>query len=107
MSKSQLKAKHLEGERNKAHYRQCIPPCKRYMSAGDTHSLFVVCLGARHAESALEEEHARITGFFRCICFAPGRLCLMRRELSPALPAVPVPLPPRLWRSWGLQLDLM
>ncbi len=54
MSKSQLKAMHLEDERNEAHYRQCVPPCKRYMSAGDTHSLCVVCLGARHAELGLE-----------------------------------------------------
>ncbi len=54
MSKSQLKAKHLEGERNEAHYRWCVPPCKRYISADDTYSLCEVCLGARHAESALE-----------------------------------------------------
>ncbi len=29
MSKSQLKAKHLEGE-SEAHYRRCVPPCKCY-----------------------------------------------------------------------------
>ncbi len=29
-------------------------PCKCSMSAGDTHSLCVVCLGAEHAEPALE-----------------------------------------------------
>ncbi len=50
MSKSQFKAKQLEGE-SEAHYRRCVPPCKHYMSAGDTHSLCGVCLGARHAES--------------------------------------------------------
>ncbi len=54
MSKSQLKAKHLEGERNEAHYRQCVPPCKRYMSADDTHSLCVVCLERGKQKSAHE-----------------------------------------------------
>ncbi len=54
MSKSQFKAKQLECE-SEAHYRRCVPPCKHYMSAGDTHSLCGVCLGARHAESESED----------------------------------------------------
>ncbi len=54
MSKSQFKAKQLEGK-SEAHYRRCVPPCKHYMSAGDTHSLCVVCLGTRHAESESED----------------------------------------------------
>ncbi len=38
-----------------SHYRLCVPPCKRKaFSAGDTHSLCVVCLRAGQAESALE-----------------------------------------------------
>ncbi len=38
-----------------SHYRLCVPPCKRKaFSAGDTHSLCVVCLRAEQAESALE-----------------------------------------------------
>ncbi len=92
MSKSQLKAKHLEDERNKAHYRRCVPPCKHYMSTGDTHSLCVACLGARHAESALEGvNNARIESSSHCLCFVPGRLCLMRGEPSRS---------PRCWSSY-------
>ncbi|KAI2649963.1 50S ribosomal protein L1 [Labeo rohita] len=32
----------------------CVPPCKRYITSGDTHSMCVVCLGAEHTVSALE-----------------------------------------------------
>ncbi|KAI2661494.1 Gag-Pro-Pol polyprotein [Labeo rohita] len=35
-------------------YRLCVPPCKRYITSGDAHSMCVVCLGAEHAELALE-----------------------------------------------------
>ncbi len=53
MPKSQFKAKH-KGEKRESHHKQCVPPCVRYLCAGDTHSLCVVCLGMRHAEAALE-----------------------------------------------------
>ncbi len=52
MPKSQFKAKQ-KGE-SKSQYKQCVPSCKSYLCAGDTHSLCVVWLGARHAEVALE-----------------------------------------------------
>ncbi len=32
----------------------CVSLLTNYISSGDTHSLCVVCLGAKHAESALE-----------------------------------------------------
>ncbi len=38
MSKSQYKAKHVKGE-SRSQHKLCVPPCKHYMSAGDTHSL--------------------------------------------------------------------
>ncbi len=57
MSKSQYKAKHV-CER-KSQYKQCVPPCKRYISAG------VVSLGARE----------------------PTAFASMRGEPSPAFPA--------------------
>ncbi len=41
-------------QESEAQYKQCVPPCKRFLCAGDTHSLCVLCLGARHAEAALE-----------------------------------------------------
>ncbi len=47
---------------SKSQDKQCVPPCKCYMCAGDTHSLCVVCLGARHAEEALEGPIAHTAG---------------------------------------------
>ncbi len=51
MSKASYKSK--KGE-SSSQYRQCVPPCPRFITSGDTHSLCVVCLGVKHAESALE-----------------------------------------------------
>ncbi len=52
------------------------------VAAGDTHSLCASCLGAEHAQSALENVPAvRIAIFFQCMCFAPGRLSLIRGSL--------------------------
>ncbi len=42
------------GDKSKQQFRLCVPPCPRYITGGDAHSLCVVCLGAKHAESALE-----------------------------------------------------
>ncbi len=53
MSKAKEKTKH-KGSDSRSRYRLCVPPCPRYITSGDTHSLCVVCLGAKHAESALE-----------------------------------------------------
>ncbi len=49
MSKSQYKVKHVKGE-SRSQHKLRVPPCERYMSAGDTHSLCVVCLGAEQVE---------------------------------------------------------
>ncbi len=35
-------------------YRLCVPPCSCYIMSGDTHSLCMVWLGVKHAESVLE-----------------------------------------------------
>ncbi len=68
-------------------YRLCVPPCPRYITSGDTHSLCMVCLGVKHAESALEG-----TGCPHC-----ERLPLrtLRREPSPAFLAVLAPFQTR------------
>ncbi len=52
MSKATVKSKRGESG---SQYRQCVTPCSRFITSGDTHSLCVVCLGAKHAESAFEE----------------------------------------------------
>lgn len=46
------KDKH-DGE-SRQHYRLCVPPCPHYIRGGDTHSLCVVCLGAKCTELAFE-----------------------------------------------------
>ncbi len=78
---------------SEAQCKQCVPPCKRYLCAGDTHSLCVLCLGARHAEAALEEADCL------CVCFTPERRSSPGRVLSLAFLAALAPLPLR--RSEG------
>ncbi len=39
---------------DKQRFRLCVPPCPRFITGGDTHSLCVACLGAEHARSDLE-----------------------------------------------------
>ncbi len=97
--KASDKAKH-KGECGQ-HYRLCVPSCPRSITGGDTHSLCVVCLGAKHAESALKG--AGIASVCRCVHFAPGRLS-SRREPSPAFLAVPALLPPR-WSNGCIRGD--
>ncbi len=86
MSKAKDKTKHKGDSRSR--FRLCVPPCPRYIMCGDTHSLCVVCLGVKHAESALEGERILLLRYAR---FAPGRLSL-RREPLPALLTVLAPL---------------
>ncbi|KAL0147294.1 hypothetical protein M9458_057396 [Cirrhinus mrigala] len=54
MSSSSKKAKEKSKHVDKPCFRACVPPCSRYITSGDTHTLCVVCLGAEHAASALE-----------------------------------------------------
>ncbi len=44
--------------KSRSRYRLCVPPCPRYITSGDTHSLCVVCLGVKHAGSRLSREPA-------------------------------------------------
>ncbi len=53
MSKASYKSK--KGE-SSSQYRQCVSPCPRFITSGDTHSLCVICLGVKHAESLLRKE---------------------------------------------------
>ncbi len=108
MPKSQYKAKH-EGE-SKSHYRQCVPPCKRYLCAGDTPSLCVVCLGARHAEAALEGADCphceslplRMLRSRKALFSSEGSFISVPRCAGPASAEAE-----RRQRSWGSQRDLM
>ena len=38
----------------KQQFKQCVTPCPRFITGGDTHELCVMCLGLEHAQSALE-----------------------------------------------------
>ncbi len=93
MSKNQFKAKQLEGK-SETHYRRCVPPCKHYMSAGDTHSLCVVCLGTRHAESESEDvfllaiSSLKRVGDLQALSVAPTHLdCCARHGQSLFVPS--------------------
>ncbi|MCI4377585.1 hypothetical protein PGIGA_G00205140 [Pangasianodon gigas] len=104
MPKAKDKTKGESGQR----FRLCVPPCPRYITGRDTHSLCVACLGAEHAQSALEG-----AGCAHCECL-PLRALRSRWALfeEGALTSVPRGAGPasaeaeRRLRSWGLQMDL-
>ncbi|KAL0185580.1 hypothetical protein M9458_017250, partial [Cirrhinus mrigala] len=79
-----------KGELKQRHYRLCTPPCPHYITGGNTHSLCVVCLGAKHAESALEGADCphceRLSLYTLC-----SRRLSLRREPSPAFSVVSCP----------------
>ncbi len=50
MSKSSFK-----GEGKSRLFKPCVSPCKRFITAGDTHKQCVACLGAEHAAAAFNE----------------------------------------------------
>ncbi|KAL0181749.1 hypothetical protein M9458_024155, partial [Cirrhinus mrigala] len=87
----------------------CVPPCKRYITSGDTHSMCVVCLGAEHPMSALEGAdcpHCELL---------PLRVLRSRKALfeEGAFSSVPQGAGPpsaeavRALHSWGSQMDLL
>lgn len=39
---------------DKQHISQCVTPCSRLSTGGDTHNLCIACLEAEHAQAALE-----------------------------------------------------
>ncbi|KAI2645959.1 Retrovirus-related Pol polyprotein from transposon 17.6 [Labeo rohita] len=67
-------------------FRLCVPPCKRYITSGDTHSMCVVCLGAEHAMALFEE----------------GAFTSVPQGAGPASAEAE-----RALHSWGLQMDLL
>ncbi|KAL0176947.1 hypothetical protein M9458_029277, partial [Cirrhinus mrigala] len=87
----------------------CVPPCKRYITSGDTHSMCVVCLGAEHAASALEgadcphcEELPLRTLRSRKDLFEEGSFTSVPQGAGPASAEAE-----RVLHSWGSQLDLL
>ncbi len=50
MSKSGYK-----GEGKSRLFKPCVSPCKRFITAGDTHEQCVACLGAGHAAAAFSD----------------------------------------------------
>ncbi len=88
MSISAAKTNHLG--KSRSHYWLCFRPCKRCITAGDTHSLCVVCLGAKHAEAALEgagcphyEHLPRCALRSRRALFTQGALASVPRDACP------------------------
>ncbi len=105
MTKAEAKTKH-KGE-SRSRYRLCFPPCPHYITSGDTHSLCVVCLGAKHAESALEEADCphceRLPLHTFCspkALFEEGAFTSVLRGACPAFSKAE-----RRLRSWESQMD--
>ncbi|KAI2651174.1 enzymatic polyprotein [Labeo rohita] len=102
------KAKH-KTDKSKPRYKPCVPPCSRFIPSGDTHSLCVVCLGADHAESALEGancphcERLPLRALrSRKALFKEGAFISVPRGSGPASAEAEWQL-----HSWGSQLDLL
>ncbi len=105
MSKATFKSKRGESG---SQYRQCVTPCPRFITSGDTHSLCVVCLRAKHAESAFEE-----AGCPHCERLPIHTLrswrALFEEGVFASAPhgAGPASAEAERWlHSWGSQLDL-
>ncbi len=73
---------------DKQHFRLCVPPCPRFITGGDTHSLCIACLGAEHALSVLEGADCP-----HCVRLSMWTL-RSRRALFEALASVPHGLGP-------------
>ena len=104
MPKAKVKTKGESGQR----FRPCVPPCPRFITGGDTHSLCVACLGAEHVQSALEgagcahcERLPLRTLRSRWALFEEGALTSVPRGAGPASAEAE-----RRLRSWGSQMDL-
>ncbi len=105
---SKASAKTNKGE-SRSRYRMCVPPCPRYITSGDTHSLCVVCLGVKHADSALEGADCP-----RCerlpLCTLRSQKALFEEEAFTSVPHGAGPTSAgaeRQLHSWGSQLDLV
>ncbi|KAL0203743.1 hypothetical protein M9458_001761, partial [Cirrhinus mrigala] len=90
-------------------YRLCVPPCKHYITSGDTHSICVVCLGAEHAESALEGAdcpHCELlplrTLRSQKALFEEGAFTSVPQGAGPASAEAE-----RVLHSWGSQMNLL
>ncbi len=78
-------------------FRLCVPPCPRFITGGDAHSLCVACLGAEHVCVRLSMRTLRS----RRALFEEGALTSVPRGSGPASAEAE-------WRlkSWGSQMDL-
>lgn len=102
-----MSKRHYKGESSTQY---CVPPCKRYITADDTHSLCAFCLGAEHAHSALEEAGCphcerlpmHVLRSRKALFDERGAFTSVPRGAGPAAAEVE-------WRrhSWGSQVDLL
>ncbi len=98
-----MSKRHYKGK-SSAQYKQFVPPCKQYMTAGDTHSLCTVYLGAEeHAQSATRGRQLSALRFS-----SNARASLPEGFISISRGAGPTAAEVK-WRrcSWGSQVDLL
>ncbi|XP_056596267.1 uncharacterized protein LOC130414411 [Triplophysa dalaica] len=89
-------------------FRHCAPPCSRFITSNDTHDLCVVCLGAEHAQSALEGADCEACGLLPQRTLR-SRLALFDKHGQVRAPRGGGPASAeaeRKLRSWGSQMDV-
>ncbi len=105
MSKSSFK-----GEGKSRLFKPCVSPCKRFITAGDTHKQCVACLGAEHAAAAFNEGADCPYCERLPLAYAPlPKILVCGRDFSRVSPVVRVPAAAEAERrlhSWGSQFDL-
>ncbi|KAK2869830.1 hypothetical protein Q8A67_024222 [Cirrhinus molitorella] len=90
-------------------FRRCVPPCPRYIAGEDTHDLCVVCLGAEHAQLALERADCHDCELLP-LRVLRSRLAVFDEGGQVRAPAGSGPAAAEAQRrllSWGSQVDLV
>ncbi len=104
MSKS-----HYKGE-SSVQNKQYVPLCKRYITAGDTHSLCAFCLGAEHVQSALEGSGCPHCDLLPMHVFRSRKALFDEKGAFTSIPRDAGPAAAEAERrrhSWGSQVDLL
>lgn len=94
---------------SKKAFKQCVPPCPRFITDGDSHEFCVKCLGMEHAKAALEGAACE-----HCL-WLPQRSLLSRLALFDESGSIRKPHGSgpasaeavRGLQSWGSQMDLL
>ncbi|KAL0150783.1 hypothetical protein M9458_053901 [Cirrhinus mrigala] len=108
MSKKSHKQKHIEKVKSEPRYRQCVPPCSRFIPRGDTQSVRGLLgsgsrrVGSRGSDCPHCERFSLRALRSRRALFEEGAFTSVPRGSGPASAEAE-----RRLHSWGSQLDLL